>query len=103
MFGWRSATKNANTLASTATGKHLGRLSWIPNNWLAHAKLLDSLTVAVSSDVEGQRAEPEPRECADGGHRSMDHNHRRRSLLQCLPNRQWEMVRALSPKCRKSE
>jgi hypothetical protein len=31
MFGWVSTMKNANTPASTATGEHPGRLSWIPN------------------------------------------------------------------------
>jgi hypothetical protein len=31
MFGWVSTMKNANIPASTATGKHPGRLSWIPN------------------------------------------------------------------------
>jgi len=31
MFGWARTMKNANTPASTATGKHPGKLSWIPN------------------------------------------------------------------------
>jgi transposase InsO family protein len=55
------------------SGKYCyGKTPWqtfLESKHLAQAKMLDSLTVAVSSDVEGQRAEPErsPAQRSGGG------------------------------------
>jgi transposase InsO family protein len=55
------------------SGKYCyGKTPWqtfLESKHLAQAKMLDSLTVAVSSDVEGQRAEPErsPAQLRGGG------------------------------------